>query len=83
MAKLKELKTVAITLNYRSSKDLIEAFKMLKDKLSSGFEKDKGTVKGNDYDFKVINTNKEYEPLRIETINGNKCEIFASKINEI
>ena len=83
MAKLKELKTVSITLNYRSSQDLIEAFKMLKDKLSLEFKKDKGTIKGNDYSFHVLKANKEYKPLRIETINGNECEIFASKTNEI
>ncbi len=81
MAKAPQLKTVNITLSYRSGQDLHDSFKMLKEKLTVGFRKDKGTVKGNHFSFHVLNQTKEYKPDRLEDFGNGMSEVYQSKIN--
>lgn len=83
MSEAKELKTVNITLNYRSSQDLRESFKLIQNKLINGFKKDKGTVKGNMFDFYVLNSAKKFDPVRLEDFGNGLSEVYESKINKI
>ena len=83
----KTIKSLELNLNYSSAYDLKLALKQIANKIIDGFEKDKGTIRGNNFSFNVVDCSdfdlKIYTPIRTEIINSKKCAIFASKMNDL
>lgn len=75
----KPIKTATINVSFDSISDLRESLNKILFGISNGTKE----VKNGIFDFGVVRVNKNYTPIRIETINGKQCEIFASKINEL
>jgi len=81
----KKIKSVQISLEYRSYYDLAKLFEQIKRELRAGEKQVSSSVKGCRYRMDVL---EDIPPVikvevksRIEIINGDICEVIPSKMN--
>jgi hypothetical protein len=83
--KAKPLISAKIQIEFRSNQDLLSLFDQIQKEISAGEKNVSSFNRGLPYKIQVGTTyleKKEVKPLRIEEINGNRCEIYPSKINQ-
>lgn len=76
-----ERKTVTITFDFRTDRDVKDVLDQIKRELYNGEMNVSSNVAGLPYRVNVLRAIEKQEP-RMEIINGMLCEVYQSKINE-